>query len=60
MSSVIDLSLLKGTPEEKAATSAALLQTLKTRGVAQLKNHGLPEKLISEMFDYVCQYLGLM
>lgn len=54
MSSVIDLSLLKGTPEEKAATSAALLHTLKTRGVAQLKNHGLPEALVSEMFDYVC------
>ncbi|KAJ5354907.1 hypothetical protein N7541_005951 [Penicillium brevicompactum] len=59
MSPVIDLSLLKGTPEEKAATSAALLQTLKTRGVAQLKNHGLPEKLISDMFDYTRRFFSL-
>jgi isopenicillin N synthase-like dioxygenase len=54
MSSVIDLSLLKGTPEQRDSVSAALLHTLKTRGVAQLKNHGLPEELITEMFDYVC------
>jgi hypothetical protein len=26
---------------------------LKTRGVAKLKNHGLPEDLISQLFDYV-------
>lgn len=54
MPEVIDLSLLKGTPEQRDAVSTALLHTLKTRGVAQLKNHGLPEDLISEMFDYVC------
>jgi hypothetical protein len=33
---------------------------LKTRGVAKLKNHGLPEDLISQLFDYVrmlvCEY----
>lgn len=53
MSQAIDLSLLKGTPEQRDVVSAALLHTLKTRGVAKLKNHGLPEELITEMFDYV-------
>jgi isopenicillin N synthase-like dioxygenase len=53
MSNVIDLSLLKGTPEQRDQVSETLLRTLKTRGVAQLKNHGLPEELIAEMFDYV-------
>jgi predicted membrane metal-binding protein len=53
MSQALDLSLLKGSPEQRDAISAALLDTLKTRGVAKLKNHGLPEELISKMFDYV-------
>lgn len=53
MSQALDLSLLKGSPEERDAVSAALLDTLKTRGVAKLKNHGLPEDLIAKMFDYV-------
>lgn len=60
MSEAIDLSLLKGTSEESEAVSATLLKTLKTRGVAKLKNHGLPEDLISQLFDYVrmlvCEY----
>lgn len=53
MSEALDLSLLKGTPEQQEAVSAALLKTLKTRGVAKLKNHGLPDNLIHDMFDYV-------
>lgn len=53
MSQALDLSLLKGSPAEREAVSAALLETLKTRGVAKLKNHGLPENLIAKMFDYV-------
>lgn len=53
MSEAIDFSLLKGTTEESEAVSATLLKTLKTRGVAKLKNHGLPEDLISQLFDYV-------
>lgn len=57
MSQALDLSLLKGSPEERDAVSAALLDTLKTRGVAKLKNHGLPEDLIAKMFDYVSSWL---
>lgn len=53
MTEAIDLALLKGSPVEREATSAALLKTLKTRGVAKLKNHGLPDHLVEEMFDYV-------
>lgn len=53
MSQALDLSLLKGSPEERDAVSTALLDTLKTRGVAKLKNHGVPEDLIAKMFDYV-------
>jgi isopenicillin N synthase-like dioxygenase len=49
----IDLSLLKGTPEERESVSQALLTTLKTHGVAELKNHDLPDDLIDELFDYV-------
>jgi isopenicillin N synthase-like dioxygenase len=56
MSEAIDFSLLKGSPEESKAVSAALLATLKTRGVAKLKNHGLPAELIAEMFDYVSKF----
>jgi isopenicillin N synthase-like dioxygenase len=59
MSESIDLSLLKGTSEENQAVSATLLKTLKTRGVAKLKNHGLPEELISQLFDYVCDFKRL-
>jgi hypothetical protein len=57
MSEVLDLSLLKGTPEQREAVSAALLKTLKTRGGAKLKNHGLPDELIHGLFDYVSDAL---
>ncbi|CAI7649217.1 unnamed protein product [Penicillium discolor] len=59
MSQALDLSLLKGSPEERDAVSAALLDTLKTRGVAKLKNHGLPEDLIAKMFDYTRRFFSL-
>ncbi|KAJ5989255.1 hypothetical protein N7481_004465 [Penicillium waksmanii] len=59
MSEAIDFSLLKGSPEESKAVSAALLATLKTRGVAKLKNHGLPAELIAEMFDYTKKFFAL-
>ncbi|KAF7585780.1 hypothetical protein BBP40_010133 [Aspergillus hancockii] len=55
----IDLSLLKGTPEQGESVSNALLATLKTRGVAKLKNHGLPNDLIDELFDYTRKFFAL-
>lgn len=54
MTEAIDLALLKGTPEQRAETSAALLKTLKTRGVAKLMNHGVPRDLIDQLFERVC------
>lgn len=53
MAEALDLSLLKGTPEQQELVSAALLKTLKTRGVAKLKNHGRPDNLINKLFAYV-------
>lgn len=53
MSEAIDLSLLKGTPQEREQISAELLHSLKTRGGVKLKNHGLPDKLVHELFDWV-------
>ncbi|KAJ5156134.1 hypothetical protein N7492_008937 [Penicillium capsulatum] len=59
MTEAIDLALLKGTPAERETTSAALLKTLKTRGVAKLKNHGLPDELVEEMFEYTRKFFNL-
>lgn len=53
MSEALDLSLLKGTPEQRDDVSSAMLMTLETRGVAKLKNHGLSDDLIYRLFDYV-------
>ncbi|OJJ30905.1 hypothetical protein ASPWEDRAFT_54237 [Aspergillus wentii DTO 134E9] len=59
MSEALDISLLKGTPEQREATSAALLKILKTRGVAKLKNHSLPDELIEKLFDYTRRFFAL-
>ena len=53
MSEALDLSLLKGTPQQREEISTALLHGLKTRGGVKLKNHGLPDKLVHELFDWV-------
>lgn len=53
MSEALDLSLLKGTTQQRAEISAALLHGLKSRGGVKLKKHGLPEKLVHDLFDWV-------
>lgn len=53
MSKALDLSLLKGTPEQREAICAELLRVLKTRGGVKLKNHGISDELIDGLFDYV-------
>lgn len=50
----LDMSLFFGTPEQQKEFSSALLRTLKTRGVAKIKNHSIPESEISRMFELVC------
>ncbi|KAJ5137535.1 uncharacterized protein N7443_010172 [Penicillium atrosanguineum] len=59
MSETLDLSLLKGTPEQREAVSTALLKTLKTRGGAKLKNHGLSDDLVHNLFDYTRKFFAL-
>lgn len=53
MSDALDISLLKGSPRQREEICAALLHGLKTRGGVKLKNHGLPDKLIHDLFDWV-------
>ncbi|KAE8332533.1 hypothetical protein BDV39DRAFT_216634 [Aspergillus sergii] len=59
MSEALDLSLLKGTPEQREQISAELLHALKTRGGVKLKNHGLPDKLVHDLFDWTRKFFAL-
>jgi hypothetical protein len=56
MSEALDLSLLKGIPQQREEISAALLHGLKTRGGVKLKNHGLPDQVVNDLFDWVSSY----
>lgn len=49
----LNMSLFYGKPEQQKEFSSALLKTLKTRGVAKIKNHSIPESQITEMFQMV-------
>lgn len=49
----LDMSLFFGTCEEQQKFSSALLQHLKSRGVAKIKNHGIPDEQISGLFHMV-------
>ncbi|RAQ76921.1 leucoanthocyanidin dioxygenase, partial [Aspergillus flavus] len=59
MSEALDLSLLKGTPEQREQISAELLHALKTRGGVKLKNHGLPDKVVHDLFDWTRKFFAL-
>ncbi|KAJ6096017.1 leucoanthocyanidin dioxygenase [Penicillium sp. IBT 16267x] len=59
MSNALDMSLLKGTLEQRAKISTALLHGLKTRGGVKLKNHGLPDKLVYDLFDWTRKFFPL-
>lgn len=49
----LDMSLFFGTSEQQNEFSLALLQTLKSRGVAKIKNHSIPEAEITRLFEMV-------
>lgn len=51
------MSLFFGTPEQQVEFCTALLDTLKKRGVAKLKNHGIPQETIHSLFDWVAHSL---
>ncbi|KAJ5650358.1 leucoanthocyanidin dioxygenase [Penicillium longicatenatum] len=59
MSEALDLSLLKGTPQQREEISAALLHGLKTRGGVKLKNHGLPDQVVNDLFDWTRKFFAL-
>ncbi|KAH8651371.1 hypothetical protein BX600DRAFT_502104 [Xylariales sp. PMI_506] len=55
----VDMSLFFGTPEQQQEFCTALLSSLKTRGVAKIKNHGISEKTIQELFDWTRKFFNL-
>ncbi|OBT76839.1 hypothetical protein VF21_04796 [Pseudogymnoascus sp. 05NY08] len=59
MSDALDMSLFFGTPEQQVEFCTALLDTLKTRGVAKLKNHGIPQETIHSLFDWARKFFSL-
>ena len=49
----LDMSLFFGSPEQQQSFSLSLLRHLKSRGVAKIKNHGIPDNQISQLFELV-------
>lgn len=57
---VVDLSdFLSGEPEKKAAFVQSLGQAYETVGFVAVKNHGIPDHLIGELYEYVQQFFSL-
>ncbi|CAM1508219.1 Fc.00g050670.m01.CDS01 [Cosmosporella sp. VM-42] len=55
----LDMSLFFGTPEQKKQFCDSLLNILKKRGVAKIKNHGIPEEMIHELFSQTRKFFNL-
>ncbi len=57
---VVDLSdFLSGVPEKKDAFVQSLGQAYETVGFVAVKNHGIPDHLIGELYEYVQQFFSL-
>ncbi len=57
---VVDLSdFLSGDPYKKAAFVKALGQAYEHVGFVAVKNHGIPDQLIAELYEYVQQFFSL-
>lgn len=57
---VVDLSEFKsGDPQKKAAFSAALGKAFEETGFVAVKNHGIPDALIANLYNYVQQFFAL-
>lgn len=50
---VIDFALLQGNPEERKAALKLLDEAFQACGFVYLTNHGIPQKLVDEAFDWV-------
>ncbi|KAL1861892.1 hypothetical protein Plec18170_000715 [Paecilomyces lecythidis] len=55
----LDLSLLSGGPEESDEFCRLLLETLKTHGVAKIKNHSISQDSINELFSMARRFFEL-
>ena len=53
----LDLSLLNS-PSQSQLFCNDLLATLKSRGVARLANHGIPEETINQLFDMTRRFFA--
>lgn len=61
-SDALDMSLFFGTVQQKQTFCEALLDLLKRRGCVKIRNHGIPDETIHEMFYQVsthCKYSQL-
>src|SRR5438270_6554459 len=57
---VVDLSqFARGDAKAKAAFVQELGQAYEEVGFVAVKNHGIPDKLISELYEYVQQFFSL-
>jgi isopenicillin N synthase-like dioxygenase len=57
---VVDLAeFLNGNPEKKAAFVQQLGKAYEEVGFVAVKNHGVPESLISHLYEYVQQFFSL-
>lgn len=52
-SATLDMSLFFGTTEQKNQFCTTLVETLKSRGVAKIKNHGISDETIHTLFEMV-------
>ncbi len=57
---VVDLArFTQGTPEEKAAFVQELGKAYEEVGFVAVKNHGVPDELIANQYEYVQQFFSL-
>lgn len=57
---VVDLSLFSnGTPEQKAAFVQQLGKAYEEVGFVAVKNHGIPDELIADLYQYVQEFFAL-
>ncbi|OAL29221.1 hypothetical protein AYO20_09274 [Fonsecaea nubica] len=57
---IIDLEPIRsGTPEEARATGKLVYQAFRDVGFAYIKNHGVPQELVDQAFDWSSKFFAL-
>lgn len=54
---LIDFSRFTSSPEERLAVSKELVKAFKEVGFVYLINHGIPQEMVKEAFDWVSIYV---